>query len=466
MVKSSQSQLTASSRSLHEQKALLEKKTSKAVLQRMNDDASSLVCLRDSTSFTNSHASWMSCSSETSSRISKEFEFDHDVQSSRVYQNHFRSLIRRHTRETKSHGRQRLVVQDAVDLSEESQINMTVSSAINTYETSAHSPHTMPASPSSSHRRSRSSSTATIRGGNESIKMKTELEEEKSNVTRVLPQENDERQYSETQGVMLEPSDIQVLKRDISRVSVTDENLTIDIDSEDSPLEPSSPMYTILPSFPAVPGNTGCGILPHLCTEAATSDAEHLDRLNQYDCENPDVVPTTSPITTQALEAHVDAEMSGFDFQIGRMAESCSSSQISETIESGSIGSYCTCQISAHEAGLAVTPQEIEVELRLLNLLITDIGNADATETIGCQFCHLRYMNIDSLRHQVRNYDIDSIQRHDFDFGFDSGSEITSDSTSKSLSEGESHFAELNRGTDAIIVSAKRLGRVYLEYPT
>ena len=110
------SMLILSSRSLTEQKVFLERRSSKTILRRMKDDASSLICLRDSTSFSTPRTS---CASDTLSSISKQFDFDDDVQSSRVYQVHFRSLIRRTLGKAQSHPRDSPVLEKQVVENEE-----------------------------------------------------------------------------------------------------------------------------------------------------------------------------------------------------------------------------------------------------------------------------------------------------------------------------------------------------------
>ncbi|KAL9070890.1 MAG: hypothetical protein Q9161_004532 [Pseudevernia consocians] len=77
--------------SLSEQKQLLEASQSRRILDQVKDDSSSLIVLRDSTSFSSSWA----MSTERSSVLNRVFDFDGEVMESKVYRNHMRYLIRR-----------------------------------------------------------------------------------------------------------------------------------------------------------------------------------------------------------------------------------------------------------------------------------------------------------------------------------------------------------------------------------
>ena len=106
------------------------------MLEHGKDNASSLLCLRDSTTVDNSwRSSWSSSHGSfqtSSSHLSREFEFDLEVQNSRVYQLHLRKILRQSFRNynkrhqihgeqlTETHGSLNSVLDaDAKDLSDE-----------------------------------------------------------------------------------------------------------------------------------------------------------------------------------------------------------------------------------------------------------------------------------------------------------------------------------------------------------
>ena len=364
IIESLQLRLIFPSRSLYEQKALLNKKTSMTILQRMKDDASSLVCIRDSTSFATSRASWISCITEASSQISREFEFDRDIQSSRVYQSHFKSLIRRTLCKFKSHGRQRHLIPDGSGGSKGSESDVTYLNTINPHESSHPLPPMIPISPSpSSHRLSSSSSTATIPIRSRSLKLDPEPEEMRS-IVQLLPQGNNEDNTLEVQSITFEPSDTRALEREPPPLFIA--SGTLAANGEGSPSATPVPMQVTPDLLSAVPGNIECGLLQYLPSEVATSDAEHLeDRIILHDYEMSDTVPVISPIMPQPLEAKSDSEMSAFDFQIGCASEICSSSQQPGLADTRSLSSYTTDQPSKespYEAITAVSPQIPEAE--------------------------------------------------------------------------------------------------------
>ena len=71
---------------------MLEVKRSRDILNQFNDNSSSLIVLRDAASFTTKRTS---CTTERRFSLSRVFDFDVEVQASRVYQGHFRSLLKR-----------------------------------------------------------------------------------------------------------------------------------------------------------------------------------------------------------------------------------------------------------------------------------------------------------------------------------------------------------------------------------
>ncbi|KAK4940600.1 hypothetical protein LTR10_019359 [Elasticomyces elasticus] len=79
----------------HEQQQLLHKKESREILDRVKDDATSLVGFRDSASFAPSIGRTSSARYSTTSRLSKKFDFDDVLLRHKAYQNSFRSMIRR-----------------------------------------------------------------------------------------------------------------------------------------------------------------------------------------------------------------------------------------------------------------------------------------------------------------------------------------------------------------------------------
>ncbi|KAL3418868.1 G-protein alpha subunit [Phlyctema vagabunda] len=76
-----------------EQKSLLESKKSRQLLDQVRDDSSSLDVLFDSASF----FSRSTGTTQRSSKMSLKFLFDGELINSKVYQNYFRSLVRRAT---------------------------------------------------------------------------------------------------------------------------------------------------------------------------------------------------------------------------------------------------------------------------------------------------------------------------------------------------------------------------------
>ena len=83
---------------MSEQGALLKSETSRSVFDRVQDDSSSLFCLRDSFSFQSS----LTASTERSSLLSRRFDFDHEILRSKVYHGQIRSWMRRGLRRDRS----------------------------------------------------------------------------------------------------------------------------------------------------------------------------------------------------------------------------------------------------------------------------------------------------------------------------------------------------------------------------
>src|ERR1700744_1828387 len=84
-----------SSRKPHDQKQLLERKESRKVFKRAKDDATSLVGFRDSASFASFRTNM-----STDSKLSRTFDFDGLLLKHKIYQNTFRSFLRRATSPT------------------------------------------------------------------------------------------------------------------------------------------------------------------------------------------------------------------------------------------------------------------------------------------------------------------------------------------------------------------------------
>jgi guanine nucleotide-binding protein G(i) subunit alpha len=82
--------LTNSSKAISDQKILLEKSSTRKTIQRMKDDTSSLYVQRDSTSI-NSRVSQFT---DTLSKISRSFEFDRELFSTKVYGSAFRGSLK------------------------------------------------------------------------------------------------------------------------------------------------------------------------------------------------------------------------------------------------------------------------------------------------------------------------------------------------------------------------------------
>ena len=82
---------------MSEQKDLLESKSSRRIFDQVKDDSSSLCCLRDTASFQNS----LTVTTERSSMLSREFDFDAEVMTSKVYKGQIRSLVRRALRKSR-----------------------------------------------------------------------------------------------------------------------------------------------------------------------------------------------------------------------------------------------------------------------------------------------------------------------------------------------------------------------------
>ena len=82
------------SRSLSEQKTLLETRQSRLILDQVKDASSSLFCLTDSESFCTTR----STTPVPSSRLSMAFDFDFEVLGSEVYQGAMKSLLRQSSR--------------------------------------------------------------------------------------------------------------------------------------------------------------------------------------------------------------------------------------------------------------------------------------------------------------------------------------------------------------------------------
>ena len=85
------------SQSISEQRDLLESNNSRRIFDQVKDDSSSLCCLRDSASFQNS----FTVTTERSSMLSKEFGFDAEIMTSKVYKGQIRSLVRRAMRKSR-----------------------------------------------------------------------------------------------------------------------------------------------------------------------------------------------------------------------------------------------------------------------------------------------------------------------------------------------------------------------------
>lgn len=87
-------QLTACSRTLAEQQAVIAANRTGRIGDRVRDTSSSLICLRDSASFQSSRT----CSTERASLWSLTFGFDGDLLASRLYRRNIRSIMKRLTR--------------------------------------------------------------------------------------------------------------------------------------------------------------------------------------------------------------------------------------------------------------------------------------------------------------------------------------------------------------------------------
>ena len=81
-----------------EQSERLQKTHNRQILDQVEDSSSSLICLRDSASFS---TSWTS-TTEGSSKLDMVFDFDSEILKSRFYQGQVRSLIRRALRRGKN----------------------------------------------------------------------------------------------------------------------------------------------------------------------------------------------------------------------------------------------------------------------------------------------------------------------------------------------------------------------------
>ena len=90
--------LHISSKSLSDQKEVLEVKQSRQTFDQAKDDSSSLICLRDSASF---RSSWTS-TAESSSLLSKVFGFDGELLESEVYKRQAREFFKRVVRKRKA----------------------------------------------------------------------------------------------------------------------------------------------------------------------------------------------------------------------------------------------------------------------------------------------------------------------------------------------------------------------------
>ena len=94
--------LTAlSSRSLSDQRHLLSMTASRTIINQVNVDSSSLLCLNVRASFRSTEM----LSSNRSSLLSRAFTIDHELLSSRVYQRQIRSLMRQVVHNGKSKNR-------------------------------------------------------------------------------------------------------------------------------------------------------------------------------------------------------------------------------------------------------------------------------------------------------------------------------------------------------------------------
>ena len=93
--------LTPTSRTPNEQKRFLDRAESRIVLDLARDDTTSLVGFRDSMSFSSS-----SSRSSIGSQLSKAFDFDGLLLRHKIYQNSFRSMLRRVSSPTESRGEQ------------------------------------------------------------------------------------------------------------------------------------------------------------------------------------------------------------------------------------------------------------------------------------------------------------------------------------------------------------------------
>ena len=83
--------LTFDSQSLSKQNDIIECSQTRQILERVEDDSSSLIALRETSSFNSSRAT----DASNSSLIDRKFSFDSEVLRSKVYQGQIRSLFRR-----------------------------------------------------------------------------------------------------------------------------------------------------------------------------------------------------------------------------------------------------------------------------------------------------------------------------------------------------------------------------------
>ncbi|KAJ9609456.1 hypothetical protein H2200_005783 [Cladophialophora chaetospira] len=90
-------------RNPQDQKQLLERKESRKVFDRARDDATSLVGFRDSASFTSFRTNV-----STDSKLSRTFDFDGLLLRHKIYQNTFRSFLRRANSPTEERGTERV----------------------------------------------------------------------------------------------------------------------------------------------------------------------------------------------------------------------------------------------------------------------------------------------------------------------------------------------------------------------
>ena len=81
---------------MSDQRDILESNNSRRIFDQVKDDSSSLCCLRDSVSFWNR----LTATTETSSKLSREFDFDAEIMTSKVYKGQMRSLVRRAMRKS------------------------------------------------------------------------------------------------------------------------------------------------------------------------------------------------------------------------------------------------------------------------------------------------------------------------------------------------------------------------------